>query len=138
SVIDADYAVPWGDFATAGEAAKRRYSDLLWSARFILCPRGQGTGSIRLFEVLKAGRVPIIISDEYVLPQLRGPTGWSDGALIVGEGAISEIPALIQRKMEAWPRMAANARRIWEENFAEETIIDYLAHNLAMLLEKKS
>ena len=44
------------------------YKEVLKKSLFCLCPRGTGHGTIRLFEVLKSGSIPVIISDEYKLP----------------------------------------------------------------------
>ena len=47
------------------------YLSLLRRSKFVLCPRGKGTSSWRLFETMKARRVPVIISDQWV--QIEGP-----------------------------------------------------------------
>jgi len=41
------------------------YADAMANARFSLCPRGIGAGSIRLFESMKMGRACVIISDAW-------------------------------------------------------------------------
>jgi hypothetical protein len=38
------------------------YAKLIYASKFILCPRGNGISSYRLFETLEAGRVPVILS----------------------------------------------------------------------------
>ncbi|MHA1216851.1 MAG: exostosin domain-containing protein, partial [Candidatus Thorarchaeota archaeon] len=47
---------------------RTEYLESLAASRTVLCPRGAGTGSIRFFEVLSAGRIPVLISDDYELP----------------------------------------------------------------------
>jgi hypothetical protein len=44
------------------------FVEAIGRSKFVLCPRGHGTSSIRSYEVLAAGRVPVIISDEWVQP----------------------------------------------------------------------
>ncbi|MEN9841279.1 MAG: hypothetical protein RL376_1079, partial [Verrucomicrobiota bacterium] len=56
------------------DKAKIGYADDIARSRFVLCPRGNGLGSIRFFETLQAGRVPVLLSDRWVLP--AGPD-WS-------------------------------------------------------------
>jgi hypothetical protein len=120
----------WNDISRAPDAEKRSYAEFMRASRFILCPRGQGTCSIRLFETLQAGRVPVIISDDYVLPTLRGPTQWQDAALFVGERELDRLVDRIEEATPRWPMMAHAARAIWEENFAPENIMAFISHNL--------
>jgi len=42
------------------------FADTMAASWFMLCPRGIGTSSYRLFETLEAGRAPVIISDQWV------------------------------------------------------------------------
>jgi Exostosin family len=42
--------------------------DLMADSRFVLCPRGEGLSSIRLFETMAVGRIPVIIADDAKLP----------------------------------------------------------------------
>jgi len=44
------------------------YWSLMARSKFVLCPRGVGRGSYRVFETLCAGRVPVIVSDDWQLP----------------------------------------------------------------------
>lgn len=50
---------------------RKEFINTLAISRFSLCPRGVGSGSYRFWESLKAGAIPILISDEYQLPK-----GW--------------------------------------------------------------
>jgi hypothetical protein len=137
TMIDAEYVVAWNSFAHVAETSKRTYAEFIRKTKFVLCPRGQGTESIRLFEVLKAGRIPIIISDDYVLPALQGKTTWQEAALFVSEGGIDSIPALVQSNLPTWKSRAAAARRLWEENFSPETIVEFVATNLNRIVPSR-
>lgn len=44
------------------------YLDILSRSRFSLCPSGVGTGTKRFWESLKAGAIPILISNEWTPP----------------------------------------------------------------------
>jgi len=44
------------------------YKDILERSRFSLCPRGSSPSSVRFWECLAAGSIPIVISDNWVLP----------------------------------------------------------------------
>ncbi len=61
-----------GEYATDG-AAFARYAELVQRSKFVLCPRGHGPSSFRLYEALGAGRVPVVVSDDWLPPP--GSTG---------------------------------------------------------------
>ena len=79
---------PWNRmFDRSGISEKVEYAEALRLSRFFVCPRGNGVGSIRLFETMKAGRVPIIISNSYVLP---AGVDWSSCSVQVAEKDIRD------------------------------------------------
>lgn len=120
-------------FGSHGVSSKMQYANLLSESKFVLCPRGFGPSSIRLFETLRAGRVPVIISDDWVSP--RG-LPWSEFAVFIPESKVSEIPQILELEEPGWETKARLARRVWEENFAPDTLFNYCINNLLML--KKS
>lgn len=111
---------------------KKEYAAALRHSRFVLCPRGNGAGTIRLFEVLRAGRVPIILSDRFVLPS---HIDWSSCALRIPELKLDEIPEIVSRAMDRWPDMAKAARDVWEKNFSNESLLGYMGRLLPPLAE---
>ena len=66
----------------------RHYGDVLSSSKFAICPRGYGTGSIRLLEALKAGVAPVVISDEWIPP---GDPLWQEFCLTLPEADIHQL-----------------------------------------------
>lgn len=44
------------------------YQDILQRSKFSLCPRGSSCSSVRFWESLHAGSIPILISDNWLLP----------------------------------------------------------------------
>ncbi len=46
----------------------RGYIDQILGSRFVFCPRGFGLTSIRFFETLRLGRIPILLADDAKLP----------------------------------------------------------------------
>ncbi len=95
------------------------YADTIRNSAFVLCPRGGGTASFRLFETLMHGRVPVIISDEWMAPV--GPD-WSGFSLRVAEADVPQIPALLEAHEPAAAEMGRAAREAWEEWFAPEVL----------------
>ena len=57
-----------GGDPAAHAARQRRFAETIGRSKFVLCPQGAGTSSIRLYEVMRAGRVPVIIADQWVAP----------------------------------------------------------------------
>lgn len=116
------------------EGRKRRYAEVLGESRFVLCPRGAGPSSFRLYEALAAGRAPVILADEWVPP--RGPA-WEECALRVPEAQAGELPAILAREEPRAEAMGARARRAWEEWFAPEVLFHQLVENCRELLEAR-
>ena len=60
----------------------RRYAEVAKASKFVLCPRGLSVSSIRLFETMAMGRVPVILSDDWIAPE--GPC-WEKFSIRVRE-----------------------------------------------------
>lgn len=69
------------------QANTNEYIDILSRSRFSLCPRGIGTGTKRIWESLRAGAIPIIISDGWEPPSCWD---WSDTAIFIEEWRAKE------------------------------------------------
>ncbi len=95
-------------------AAFRR---LMARSRFVICPRGYGSSSFRLFETLRAGRVPVIVSDEWI--PCAGPD-WSAFSLTVREDQVHALPALLEQAEARHAQMQRAARQAWAEWFAPD------------------
>jgi len=71
---------------------KKEYQNVLARSRFSLCPRGTGASTVRFWESLQAGAIPILISDAMVLPDF---IDW-DGCIVrVPELKVHTIPELL-------------------------------------------
>src|SRR4051794_5051998 len=111
----------------------RRYAELAKASKFILCPRGLSVSSIRLFETMRMGRVPVILSDGWVPPV--GPR-WEEFALQVGEHDFARIPSLLEQREADAVRMGEVARAEWEEWFSDEVLFHRLVE-LCLDIKKK-
>ena len=85
---------------------KHKYAEIILRSKFVLCPRGVGNSSFRLYETLSAGRVPVILSDSWVQPE--GPI-WSNCSVRIAEKEINNIPEILRKIEPNWPLMAENA-----------------------------
>lgn len=113
----------------APEQAVMDYADILARSRFTLCPAGAATSSFRFFEALRAGSVPVIISDELVLPE--GPD-WTKCSVRVAENDIPRIPQMLESIADP-EAMSRAAKRAHGDFFSLECILDHLARELVAL-----
>ncbi len=95
----------------------RRYAELTKASKFILCPRGLSCSSIRLFETMRMGRVPVILSDDWSAP--HGPC-WDRFSIRVREEKFAEVPDLLEAQEGQAVAMGKLARAQWEDWFSEE------------------
>jgi hypothetical protein len=105
----------------------RSYVQLLKRSKFVLCPRGIGASSIRIFETLSYGRVPVIISDRW-----QRPPGipWEDISVVVSEADVFSIPALLDRLEGKANEMGRLAKQSFGEYFAPSVFLDRLLATL--------
>lgn len=98
---------------------KSEYEDALASSEFILCPRGVGPSTLRIFEALASGRTPVILADDLQLP---AGIPWEKCSLRYRESEVESIPQMlgsIDRATRA--SLQAKARQVGEallENLA--------------------
>lgn len=105
------------------EDAQRRYFDECLRSKFILCPRGAGPNSIRLFEALKLGIAPIIIADAWI--PCEGPD-WSSFALFIAEKDIASVEQRVRAIEPEFEERGRKARLAYETFFAPERYFNYL------------
>jgi hypothetical protein len=127
---------PWDRmFDRTGIAAKVDYAENLRLSKFVLCPRGNGVGSVRLFEVMRARRVPVIVSDNYVMPS---GIDWASCSVVVRERDIVSLPEIIRKSLPHWETLSANARRQWESAFSAGALPAQLRQALDSLGDARS
>jgi hypothetical protein len=99
------------------EEYERRYVESLRDSRFVLCPRGGGTSSFRLFEAMMMGRAPVVIADEWVPPE---GLDWDRLCVRVPEAEVESIPALLAARAGEAAAIGERARRAWLDWFSPE------------------
>ena len=96
--------------ALTDAAAEAEFATALKQSTFTLCPSGSGPNSIRLWESIGHGSIPVILSDTLALP---GPAQlWREAAVLCEETeeAVRGLPALLQ-EIEADPAQLRTRRR---------------------------
>jgi hypothetical protein len=99
------------------ERRRRVFHEVLGRSQFVLCPRGWGTSSIRLYETLAAGRVPVIISDHWVPP--RG-VNWEALSIRWPEATTRGLIETLEERAADWPAMSSAAREAHSAFFSQE------------------
>ena len=124
------------EWCNHSDEQKLFYTEELINSKFVLCPGGNCPASIRLFETMKMGRVPVILSDDWVAPD--GPT-WLDFSIRVSESKIHELPEIIQSYEAQAFTMGNLAREAWEKWFSPDRIyINMLNYIESIYLERDS
>jgi len=66
------------------------YKDVLARSRFSLCPAGRGASTIRFWESLAAGAIPVLVCDLMRLPQVRS-VNWDECIIRIPEESILQV-----------------------------------------------
>lgn len=112
------------------DKAKAAYADDIRRSQFVLCPRGNGHSSVRLFEVMEAGRVPVIISDALVLPSC---VDWPSCSIRISERQLAHAPDIIAARRDDFSTLASAARAEWERCFSPQRLLHTLCSEIATL-----
>lgn len=121
--------VRWGwqrEHHEEGQKNFRAYAQTLSRSKFIVCPRGRGPSSIRLFEALQVARCPVIVSDEWLPPPF---VDWVRCSIQVPEEAIEHLPAILREREAEAEALGRAARLVWEQHFAPARLLNTLVRS---------
>jgi hypothetical protein len=111
-----------------GEKNRLNYNMLLLKSRFSLCPSGSGPNSIRLWESLAVGSIPILLSDKLELPS--HPL-WEDSIVFLKEDKLNDLRDVLEKiSPEREREMRLNCIKIYnyfKNNYSNQskTIVHY-------------
>lgn len=99
------------------QSASEEFKRLLRDSTFALCPSGSGPNSIRLWESLGAGSIPVILADSYAPP--GDMALWEEAAVFCPETeeAVRALPDRLA-VMAADPALIARKRRALRQLWA--------------------
>lgn len=91
------------------------YNNVLINSSYTLSPSGSGPNSIRFWEALSVGSIPILLADTLELPKLPDiGVDWEDSILVVEEKDVFKIPSILQDIDNAREkRMSKNCIKIY-------------------------
>jgi hypothetical protein len=106
------------------------YIDIIRRSKFVLCPRGIGPSSIRIFEAMSMGRTPVVISDKW-----QPPPGipWNEFCVLVPERDLAAIPEILNSLERKSFSMGERALEVYYDYFGPKVFFDRL---LTTLLSK--
>ena len=102
----------WWDYSV-GERDQVEYLTEIRMSKFVLCPRGAGTSSNRLYEVMQLGRVPVILADDWDPPS---NIPWEDFSIRVAESQAPRLRDILERSAPNAEAMGARALAAWRES----------------------
>ena len=116
-------------------AVRATYIRSIQEHAYVLCIRGDTNGDYRTYEVLSAGRIPVIINTKLQFPALDGME-WSDFAVVVPLAGLRNIGQLIQDfhnqlTDEAFRQKCRLARKAFEQ-LLPERYIDRIISEITM------
>ena len=93
------------------------YKDKLSKSIFSLCPRGSGVNTIRLWESMKTGTIPVIISNDYKFP-LDDKLNWFDFSVQIDEKDINNIKLILNNiSIKKRKDMIENVKYVYDNYF---------------------
>jgi hypothetical protein len=107
--------------------ARRAYWEMASRSKYVLCPRGAGTSTMRIFEMMEACIAPVIVADDWLPP--LGPS-WEEFALFVSESEISSVYAKVKAHEREFADRGRLARQAWEQYFSPENYWSFIVHSI--------
>ncbi len=130
------YALKRGNAEDRRDAYYSRYVDSMAQSAFALCPRGVCRGSIRLFEAMRIGRCPVILSDGWVYP---ARVDWSACSITVAEKDIPKLPEILEAHRRRAAELGRRAREEWEKYYSPESCFHWLVEDcLEMMAQRRT
>lgn len=126
-------------FAAFGSSPEKKefwqqhYVQTLSESKYAICPRGVGAASLRLFECMRMGVAPVIISDEWLLPE--GPE-WESFSLFIPEKDVHCLSDILKAHESEYASRGKLARIAYERYFSDDAYFDYII-DLCMSIKKR-
>ena len=111
---------PRTDQVAASEAAAAsHYNAMLSDSVFSLCPEGAGPNTLRLWESLATGSIPVVIVEDWLPPLVPpGAPAWEEAVIWVQRhevaGLLTRLDALLREQPEKLQRMQKAAMALYE------------------------
>lgn len=103
---------------TRERVAMIRYNELLSDSIFALCPEGAGPNTIRLWEALAVGAIPVVFVEDWIWPEVPGGN-WDSAVICLRRdevtGIIERLRRLRQTELDRLVRMQQTGMGLYEK-----------------------
>jgi hypothetical protein len=101
------------------DESRREYVENIFGSDYVLCTRGSGNYSIRFYETLSSGRIPVFVNTDCVLP-FEEWVDWKQYCVWVEARDVSHIPDKVAEFHESlspdeFKDRQRASRGLWEE-----------------------
>lgn len=106
------------EYLESYEKETQRYNSILSDSIFSLCPEGTGPNTIRLWESMAIGVIPVIFSDDWIPPKIT-ELEWNDFAVFIKnkdiKDTISILRSFSEDKLEIMKLNCINAYKYFRQ-----------------------
>lgn len=113
---------------------RQQYFDNIIGSDYILCARGNGNFSFRLYETLALGRIPVFIDTDCALP-LENLIDWQKYCVWVDEKQIGRVDRIVKEfhdrlNAQQFEQLQRDCRHLWEEYLRPEGFFSRLVEEM--------
>jgi hypothetical protein len=106
------------------------FIDCAVKSKFLLCPRGYGLNSFRLYESFQIGCVPVIITDNPYLPW-EDEINWNDFSILITEKDIPNIKNILENIDDKnYQKLLKNGQSIYLDYFSMDGLYNNIIKRL--------
>ncbi|WAC01956.1 exostosin family protein [Lacinutrix neustonica] len=108
-----------GTTSTSGkQKSMDEFYENIFNNAYTFCSRGVGNFSVRFYETLAMGRIPVLLNTDCKLP-LDSEIDWKNHCVIIKEAEVKTMPEKIvafheRLSNEAFENLQLNNRKLWE------------------------
>jgi hypothetical protein len=106
------------------------FLELASKSKYMLCPRGYGLNSFRLYEAFQLNCVPVIITDKLYLPW-QDELNWSEFSILINENNLSHIDEILKNiDDEQYTKLLTTGKNIYSSYFTLNGMYDNIIKRL--------
>ncbi|WP_348810504.1 exostosin domain-containing protein [Flavobacterium maritimum] len=110
------------------------YFDNISASDYVLCVRGAGNFSVRFYETLMMGKIPVFVNTDCLLP-FEDQVNWKDHVVWVewkDRKKIAQIVSDFHRNLsnEAFIQLQLNNRKLWKETLSVRGMLEMMEKHL--------
>ncbi|HTO35286.1 MAG TPA: exostosin family protein, partial [Flavobacterium sp.] len=114
------------------EKTTLEYYDNIKESDYVLCVRGAGNFSVRLYEALMVGRIPVFVNTDCLLP-FEDIINWKNHVVWVewkDRNKIAEILSEFHQKIgaEDFKKIQLENRKLWKETLSVSNMLDMITN----------